>query len=260
MTWLNLNQKIILVTGGKSGIGATLKASLEKEKAIVLSLDKAYTKQTESEFPCDITNQKEVEACIHSIIQQYGHIDGLVNNAGMSLPRLLIDVKDPYSKFEMNESFFDQIFSINVKGTFFCTQAVSRYMVKQKKGVIVNVSSECGKEGSFAQSAYSATKAAIESFTRSWAKELGPYNIRTVAIAPGPIEATNLWSEAYKEGMKYCRHTTLEEVRASYKTASLLQREGKLIEIADTILFLLSDHASYITGTTINVSGGKSRG
>ena len=260
MTWLNLDQKVIIVTGGKSGIGATLKAALEKENAVVLSLDKAYSKQTESEYPCDITNQKEVETCIQTIYQNYGHIDALINNAGMSLPRLLVDVKNPHSKFEMSEDFFDQIFSINVKGTFFCTQAVARYMTSQKQGVIINVSSECGKEGSFAQSAYSATKGAIESFTRSWAKELGAYNIRVIAIAPGPIEATNLWSNTYKEGMKYCRNTTLEEVRANYKTASLLRREGKLTEIADTILFLLSDHAGYITGTTINVSGGKSRG
>ena len=260
MTWLGLEDKVFILTGGNSGIGATLKNALEKENAIVASLDKDYSIETDYEYPCDITNQKKVEDCIQKIYKKFGRIDGIINNAGMSLPRLLVDVKNPKSKFEMNEAFMDQIFSINVKGTFFCTQAATRYMIQQNQGIIINISSECAKEGSYAQSAYSATKGAIESFTRSWAKELGKYNLRVVAVAPGPIEATNLWSNAYKEGMKYCRQTTLEQVRANYKTASLLKREGKLTEISDTILFLLSEHASYITGTTINISGGKSRG
>lgn len=258
--WLDVQDKVIVVTGGASGIGAAICKELKENGAIVISADRSYKKQTAHKIPCDITNADDVQHMFDQVINTYDKIDGLVNNAGMSMPRLLVDSTKPYSHYEMDLDFVQKIFTLNVFGTFLCAQAAARIMIKQESGVIINISSECGKEGSNAQSAYSATKGAVESFTRSWAKELGSYGIRVVAVAPGPMEATALWSEEYKRSMSYCRNVTMSDVRRSYQTSTLLHREGRLEEVANTVAFLLSDRASYITGTTINVSGGKSRG
>ncbi len=125
---------------------------------------------------------------------------------------------------------------------------------------IVNVASECGQEGSIGQSLYAATKGANMALTRSWAKELGPHNIRVVAIAPGIIEKTALRTNAYNDALAYTRGTTADKLSTDYSKSIPLGREGKLSEIANLVVFLLSDRASYITGTCINISGGKSRG
>jgi len=137
---------------------------------------------------------------------------------------------------------------------------VAREMIKKKKGVILNVASESGLEGSEGQSVYAATKAALYSFTRSWAKELGKFNIRVVGIAPGILEPTALRTSEYERALAYTRGITVEELRVSYEKVSIpLRRVGKLEEVASVVLFLISEMASYITGTVINISGGKSR-
>ena len=128
---------------------------------------------------------------IKQVIDKYGRLDALVNNAGINLPRLLIDFKGEKSEYELNEESFDKMY--NVKGLMFCSQVATRQMVKQGDGVI-NMSSESGKEGSLGQS---ATKDAGDSFTRSWAKEFGKYNIPVVAVAPGIMEAIGLLTEVY---------------------------------------------------------------
>ena len=135
-------------------------------------------------------------------------------------------------------------------------------MIKDKiKGVILNVSSESGLEGSEGQSIYAATKAALYSFTRSWAKELGKYGIRVVGIAPGILEATALRTLEYERALAYTRGISIEELRQSYEKVSIpIGRVGTLEEVADISAFLISDLASYISGTVVNVSGGKSRG
>jgi sorbitol-6-phosphate 2-dehydrogenase len=152
------------------------------------------------------------------------------------------------------------MFGVNVKGLFLVAQACARVMLKQGGGVILNMSSESGKEGSQGQSAYSATKGACDSFTRSWAKELGKYNIRVLAVAPGIMEATGLRTPAYNEALAYTRGVKPENLSTDYSKTIPLGRDGKLDEVGNTVAFLVSDRASYITGTTINVSGGKSRG
>jgi sorbitol-6-phosphate 2-dehydrogenase len=122
------------------------------------------------------------------------------------------------------------------------------------------MASESGLEGSEGQSVYSATKGAIYSMTRSWAKEMGKYNIRVVGIAPGILEVTALRTEEYERALAYTRGITVEQLRTSYEKVSIpLGRSGKLSEVAGTVCFLASDRASYIHGTTVNVSGGKSR-
>jgi sorbitol-6-phosphate 2-dehydrogenase len=127
-------------------------------------------------------------------------------------------------------------------------------------GVIINMTSESGLEGSQGQSVYAATKGAIYSLTRSWAKELGKQNVRVVGIAPGIVEATALRSEEYERALSYTRGITVEQLREKYEKASIpLGRSGKLSEVANTVCFLASERAGYIHGTVINVSGGKSR-
>jgi sorbitol-6-phosphate 2-dehydrogenase len=123
------------------------------------------------------------------------------------------------------------------------------------------MSSESGLEGSEGQSCYAATKAALYSLTRSWAKELGKYGVRVVALAPGILEKTALRTEAYEEALAYTRGITVEQLRKSYEKVSIpLGRVGRLSEVADLVCFLASDRASYIHGVTYNITGGKSRG
>lgn len=212
-------------------------------------------------WPTDISSAKEVNHTVAEIIQRFGRIDGLVNNAGVNFPRLLVDEKAPAGQYELNEAAFEKMVNINQKGVFLMSQAVARQMVKQHDGVIVNVSSESGLEGSEGQSCYAATKAALNSFTRSWSKELGKHGIRVVGIAPGILEKTGLRTPEYEEALAWTRNITVEQLREGYtKNAIPIGRAGRLAEVADFVCYLLSERASYITGVTTNIAGGKTRG
>ena len=136
-------------------------------------------------------------------------------------------------------------------------------MIKQEAGgVLINMSSESGLEGSEGQSVYAATKAANQNLTRSWAKELGTKGVRVIGVAPGIMETTGMRSEAYEQSLAYTRGISVEELRSKYgSTSSIpLGRSGKLSEVSDLVVFLASKRASYLHGTTVNISGGKSRG
>ena len=262
--WLGLEKKVVVVTGGASGIGKHVVDTLVKAgaKTVVVDmnvetgaeLDGAYCVQ------CNVTDPASVQAMADAVVAKYGRIDALVNNAGINLPRLLVDTAGEKPQYELNEDSFNKMFAVNVKGGFLCAQACARQMLKQGGGVIVNMSSESGKEGSQGQSAYSATKGAVDSFTRSWAKELGKYNIRVLACAPGIMEATGLRTPAYNEALAYTRGCKPEDLSTDYSKVIPLGRDGKLDEVGDLVAYLVSDRASYIAGTTINISGGKSRG
>ena len=262
--WLNLEGKVVAVTGGASGIGKHIASTLVAAGADTVVIDmNAKTGEVVDgayQVQCNVTDPESVKAMMAEILNKYGHIDAIVNNAGINLPRLLVDVKGEKPQYELNVESFDKMFAVNVKGLFLCAQAAAREMVKQGHGVIVNMSSESGKEGSQGQSAYSATKGAVDSFTRSWAKELGKYNVRVVAVAPGIMEATGLRTPAYNEALAYTRGVKPEELSTDYTKVIPIGRDGKLDEVGDFVAYLVSDRASYITGTTLNISGGKSRG
>ena len=265
-TWLNLQDKTIIGTGGASGIGLAIVDELLSLGANVQMIDihggdKHHHHDHYRFWPTDISSASEVNHTVEQIIQQYGRIDGLVNNAGVNFPRLLVDEKAPAGRYELNEAAFEKMVNINQKGVFLMSQAVARQMVKQRAGVIVNVSSESGLEGSEGQSCYAATKAALNSFTRSWSKELGKHGIRVVGVAPGILEKTGLRTPEYEEALAWTRNITVEQLRAGYsKNAIPIGRSGRLSEVADYVCYLLSERASYITGVTTNIAGGKTRG
>ncbi|MRG86785.1 SDR family oxidoreductase [Salinibacillus xinjiangensis] len=262
--WTDLAGKVVIVTGGNSGIGSHITQTLQQNgaKVVVADLSVETGEQAENLYnvQTDVTNKESVENMVRLAVEKYGRIDGLVNNAGVNLPRLLVDVRGEKPEYEIDEKAFDFMVSVNQKGPFLCAQAAAKQFVKQDSGVIVNITSEAGMEGSAGQSVYSATKGALNGFTRSWAKELGKYNIRVVGVAPGINEKTGLTTDAYNEALAYTRNVNVEDLEGNYASSIPLGRVGKLDEIADLVTYLVSDHSTYITGTTINISGGKSRG
>ncbi|WP_436860472.1 SDR family oxidoreductase [Mammaliicoccus lentus] len=261
--WLKIDGKVIIVTGGSSGIGRSIVLSLLENGAIVYNTDLNKSDISHRNYhyiEVDVTNENQINNVVKQIMNKNNKIDVLINNAGINLPRMLVDVKSEQPEYEINMKDLNLMFDVNLKGPILFAREVSRLFTKQNKGVIINISSEAGQEGSQGQSIYSATKAAIIGLTRSWAKELGKYNIRVIAIAPGILEETGLRTRSYEEALAYTRNTNINNLNTDYSKSIPIARVGKLDEVANLVCYLSSDKSSYITGTTINISGGKSRG
>ena len=270
-SWLGLKGKTAIVTGAASGIGKAVAQAFLDNGANVVVCD---LNPNEPEFNLtdksgkvkyvltNVCESASVNAMVKTAFDTFDKIDILVNNAGINIPALLVDPKDPHGKYELNEKIYDKVTGVNIKGVYLVAQAVGHEMVKAGGGVIINMSSESGLEGSEGQSIYAATKNAVNSFTRSWAKELGKYNIRVVGMAPGIMEATGLRTLAYEEALAYTRGITVDDLRKGYASTKTtpLGRSGKLSEVADAVVFLASSRASYVDGVTVNVAGGKTRG
>jgi len=268
-TWLNLEGKTVIVTGGASGIGKAVAEEFLNQGANVVIADmspEAPKMNTDSGkyhyVVTNVTDRGSVENMVDEAVTTFGSVDILVNNAGINIPRLLVDDAKPHGEFELDDTVFDKVVNVNLKGVYLCAQAAGRVMVGKKTGVIVNMSSESGLEGSEGQSIYAATKNAVNSFTRSWAKELGRKGVRVVGVAPGIMEATGLRTIGYETALAYTRGITVEELRAGYSRTSTtpLGRSGRLSEVADMVCYLSSEKASYVHGVTFNVAGGKTRG
>lgn len=270
MTWLGLENKVVLVTGAASGIGKSVVEGLLEAGANVIATDindnkPEYKNENSNNLlyaHLDVTNKENIKTAINESVEKFGHLDAIVNNAGINIPRLLVDPKDPNGKYELDDKVIDLVTDINFKGLIYCAQEAARVFVDQGHGVIINMSSESGLEGSEGQSIYAATKNAVNSLTRSWAKELGKHNVRVVGVAPGILEATGLRTLEYEEALSYTRDITVEKLREGYESTKTtpLGRSGKLTEVANLVCFLASDRSSYIHGVTINVTGGKTRG
>jgi len=249
---VRLKDKVTLITGGAAGIGkaTALRFAEEGAKVVICDVNEeaglALVKELGPAARFDkinVTDRKEVQAWVDSIIAQYGHIDVLINNAGITRDAQFIKIKDGELVKQMEEDAFDSVISVNLKGVFNCTQAVAPYMVKIGGGVIVNASSVVGLYGNFGQTNYVATKSAVIGMTKVWARELGKFNIRVNAVAPGFILTEMVLKMP-------------ENVLADMKSHTPIGRLGDPRDIANTYLWLASDEAAFVHGTTISVDGG----
>ena len=234
-----LTGKVAVVTGASRGIGRAIALRLAQEGAAVVinyngSKERAQEVKTEIESAGGTAQIMQCDVMFQTIIKEFGRIDILVNNAGITRDGLLM---------KMAEEDFDAVIDTNLKGTFHCIRAVSRQMLRQRSGRIINLSSVSGVLGNAGQANYSASKAGVIGLTKSAARELASRGITVNAIAPGFIntEMTEVLSEKVKEGA----------------TAQIpLGKFGETEDIANAAAFLASDEARYITGQTLHVDGG----
>ncbi len=238
--------KIALITGAARGIGQAIAFDLAARGADIVVCDIKAEWLTETAegveklgkkaycFELDVTNADAVQKVVNDIAAATGRIDILVNNAGITRDGLLM---------RMSEEDWDAVLTVNLKGTFVCTKAVSRIMMKQRSGSIINIASVVGLMGNAGQANYAASKGGVIAFTKSVAKELSSRNIRANAVAPGFISSK--MTDALSD-----------EVRQKMLDAIPLSSFGTPQDVANTVAFLASDQSSYITGQVISVNGG----
>lgn len=248
---MRLKDKVALITGGAVGIGKATAARFIQEGArvIICDVNEPGGKATANELgdnctftAVDISDRQTVYKWIGKVIADFGRIDILVNNAGILRDGTLVKIKNGELIKQMAEEAFDSVISVNLKGVFNCTQAVAPHMIRQKAGSILNATSVVALDGNFGQTNYIAAKAGVVGMTKVWARELGRFNVRVNAVAPGAI-MTELLS------------TMPEPQLAELKKHQPLGRFGEPEEVANAYLFLASDEASFISGAVLRVDG-----
>ncbi|QRN84569.1 beta-ketoacyl-ACP reductase (plasmid) [Chloroflexota bacterium] len=249
---MRLKDKVCLITGGAAGIGkaTAIKFANEGAKVVLCDVDPEAGEALAKElgngavfYKVDVTDRDAVQEWVDDVIDNFGRVDVLVNNAGITRDGLFVKYKNGEVVSQMSEDAFDLVIKVNLKGVFNCAQAVTPQMIKQGGGVILNASSIVGLYGNFGQTNYAATKFGVIGMTKTWSRELGRYNIRVNAVCPGFIltEMVQKMPEKILEGL-------------AAKTP--LGRMGKPEEIANLYSWLASDEASYISGTAISIDGG----
>lgn len=243
---MTLKDKTAIITGAGRGIGREIALALAASGAniVLVDIDEKTLEETAKEISArgvktlylkaDVSNFSETEKLADHVIEKFGAIDILVNNAGITRDNLIM---------RMKEEEWDKVLAINLKGTFNFTKAVSRYMLKQRSGKIVNIASIIGIGGNAGQANYAASKAGVIAFTKSTAKEFASRNINVNAIAPGFIQT------AMTDALK-------DDIRKQMAERIPLGRLGAAVDVANAVLFLVSDASNYITGQTIVVDGG----
>lgn len=244
---MHLDGKTALVTGASRGIGRAIAIRLASEGAAVAINYAGNAKAAEEVksiieaaggkamlVQADVSSAESVDAMIKEVVEAFGGIDILVNNAGITRDGLLM---------RMKEEDWDAVINTNLKGVFYCTKAVSKLMMKKRAGRIVNMASVVGLTGNAGQANYAAAKAGVIGFSKTMAKELASRGITVNMVAPGYIDTdmTAVLSESVRETMV---------------SGIPLGRAGTPEDVANAVLFLVSDDASYITGQVINVDGG----
>ena len=243
---MELLGKVALVTGAAQGIGRAIALLLAQKGADIvvsdINLEKAEETVREIEtigrramaIRADVANTNDVERMVEAILGRFGQIDILVNNAGITRDKLIL---------RMTEEDWDAVLNVNLKGTFNCTKAVVRHMSKQRRGKIVNIAYVVGEMGNVGQANYSASKAGVIGFTKTIAREFAQRGINVNAIAPGYIETP--MTEVLPEKVK-------EELRGMIPMGRL----GRPGDVAEAVLFLVSEASRYITGQVLNINGG----
>jgi 3-oxoacyl-[acyl-carrier protein] reductase len=249
---MRLKDKVCLITGGAAGIGKATAQRFVQEGAIVvicdLSVEAGEATAAElgwqtSFYKVNVADRADVQNWVDQVVARYGRVDVLINNAGITRDAMFVKVKDGVLVKQMDEQAFDLVVDVNLKGVFNCAQAVAPVMIKQGGGVIINASSVVGLYGNIGQTNYVATKAGVIGMTKVWARELGRYNIRVNAVAPGFI-------------MTEMVAKMPEEILTGMRGKTPLGRLGEPVDIANTFVWLSSDEAAYVHGTTISVDGG----
>lgn len=244
---MQLTGKTAIVTGGARGIGRSIALTLAAAGANIVinytSSSKAAEEVVEEAkklgvsalaVKADVSKNDEIENLVKEVLNHFSSIDILVNNAGITRDNLLI---------RMSEEDFQEVIDINLKGAFICTKHVSKVMMKQRSGKIVNIASVVGVMGNAGQSNYAASKAGLIGFTKSIAKELAKRNVNVNAVAPGYIETDMTASLP-------------EKVREEFMINIPMARGGVPQDVANVVLFLSSKYSDYITGQVINIDGG----
>ena len=240
-------KKVALVTGAGRGIGRAIALALaEKGMFVIVNYNGSAAKAQETveeirqaggeavSAACDVSDFSACGEMITALVKEYGHIDVLVNNAGITRDNLLM---------KMSEEDFDRVIAVNLKGCFNTIKHLSRQLLKQRSGKIINISSVTGVMGNAGQANYCASKAGVIGLTKSAARELGSRGITVNAVAPGFIETE-------------MTESLPDTVKAALTEQILLKRTGTAKEVAKVVAFLASDAADYITGQVISVDGG----
>ncbi|MFC2122529.1 SDR family NAD(P)-dependent oxidoreductase [Bacteroidota bacterium] len=250
---IGLADKVAIVTGSAHGIGRAIALNLAAEgsKVAIVDIDADDANEVIDEIKVsgrraiaievDVTKSEETEKMVKTAIDKFGKIDILVNNAGGS-------AREKNALFhESKEETWDWVLSLNLKGTLNCCRSVVEHMMKQRSGKIINLGSSIGINGRIKMADYSAAKGGIIAFTKTLAKELGPYDVNVNCVSPGPIETRTMLQFS-------------DEVKEQIKKQVYLGRLGKPEEVANVVAFLASDKSSFITGQNIAVCGGSTLG
>ncbi len=236
---MRLEGKVAVVTGGARGLGQAMAEVFAKEGAKVVAADMgelSYQNDSVEGYKLNVTDSQECKKFFDYVVEKYGRIDVLVNNAGIT--------KDSMTR-KMTDEQWDAVIDVNLKGVFNLTRYVGPYMQTQQRGSIINISSIVGEYGNIGQANYAATKAGVIGLTKTWAKEFAMKggNVRVNAITPGYTMTDIL-------------KTVPQELLDGFAKQTMLGRLGQPHEIANAALFLASDEASYVTGHVLSVNGG----
>ena len=243
---LNFKDKVVVITGGANGIGMGISMKFAGMNADIVVIDNTEDKFDElkikfDELKCnfltiktDISNRSDIKKSVNKILEKFGKIDCLINNAGINRDMLFVRMKD---------EDWDRVIDVNLTGTFNMTKSVISHMMKNKYGKIINISSVLGLTGNIGQANYVASKSGIIGFTKSIAREFASRNINCNAVAPGYI-VTNMTDKLNND------------IKQKILSAIPVKRFGHVDDVANLVCFLCSDYANYITGQVIQIDGG----